>query len=159
MNMTNRTVVLAQLIAALYLVGCASAKTLVSSPVVTLSSVEMTGLSFNSQKFLLGFDVSNPNAFPLPVQSVRYHLRLGEHRFASGETRGEFSVPANGDGSFAISVDLDILKQTSQITSLLRTGISETVEYEIEGTLVIDIPYAPPIDFSNSGSVSIANNL
>lgn len=159
MNTTKQIPVLIQLFAALYLCGCASTQTLVSAPDVTLTSVEMTGLSFSSQKFRLGFDVSNPNPFPLPVQSVRYYLRLGEHRFASGETHGEFSIPANGDGTFVIGVDLNILQQTSQIASLLRTGMSETVEYKLEGSLVIDIPFTTPINFSKSGLVSVANDL
>lgn len=159
MNTVKRNVGLIQLIAVLYLGGCASTDTFVRTPEVTLSSVTMTGLSFNSQKFLLSFDVSNPNSFPLPVKSVRYHLRLGEHRFASGETQGEFSIPAHGEDSFAISVDLDILQQTSQITSLLRTGMNESVDYELEGSLVIGIPFTPPINFSKSGFVSVANDL
>jgi len=159
MKSSNRTMILAHWAVVALLAGCASTNSLVSAPVVTLSSVEMTGLSLTSQKFLLGFDVNNPNAFSLPVESVRYHLRLGEHRFASGETKGAFSVPAGGDGSFAISVDLDILQQTSQITSLLRTGVSETIEYELEGSLVIDIPFTPPINFTNSGIVAVANDL
>lgn len=159
MKSSKRIMKMTQWVVVALLAGCASTNSLVSTPIVTLSSVEMIGLSFTSQKFLLGFDVNNPNAFSLPVESVRYHLRLGEHRFASGETRGEFSVPAGGDGSFAISVDLDILQQTSQITSLLRTGMSEAIEYELEGSLVIDIPFTPPINFSNSGIVSVANDL
>lgn len=159
MKVSKRIVVMTRWALVAVLAGCASTSSLVSTPVVTLSSVEMTGLSFSSQKFLLGFDVNNPNAFSLPVESVRYHLRLGEHRFASGETQRAFSVPAGGDGSFAISVDLDILQQTSQITSLLRTGMNETIEYELEGSLVIDIPFTPPIGFSNSGNVAVANDL
>jgi LEA14-like dessication related protein len=144
----------------LVLAGCAATpKTLVTPPQVTLSDVEMQSVSFSSQSFLLRFDVSNPNPFALPVKSVRYHVRLGEHRFASGESRGNFSVPANGDGSFAIKVDLNILQQTTQVTSLLRTGMNETVDYELQGSLVVDVPYAKPLAFSNSGIISMSGGF
>lgn len=159
MNKIRFSSVLIPLFAVLFLNGCTSTKTFVDTPSVTLSSVEMTSLSFNSQTFLLGFDVYNPNDFALPVQSIRYHLRLGDQRFASGETRGNFAVPANSDSQFAVSVDLDILQQASQITSLLRTGVTENIEYKLEGSLVIDIPFAPAVNFSNTGQVSVANDL
>ena len=68
---------------------------------------------------------ANPNPFPLPVKSIRYSVQLGERRFASGETQGTFNVPASGEGSFAISVDMDMLQQTSQLSSLLRGGIRQ----------------------------------
>lgn len=158
MNRDRRSIAVFQFLL-LGLAGCASTEALVSAPQVTLSSVEMKSLSLRSQTFLLRFDVSNPNSFPLPVKSVRYHVRLGEHRFASGESKGNFAIPAASDGSFAISVDLNILQQTSQVTSLLRTGMSETVDYELQGSLVVDVPFAKPLAFTNSGVISISGGL
>jgi LEA14-like dessication related protein len=149
-----RVIVVLQL-SLLFVAGCASTATNVSSPKVVLSSVEMQSLSFSGQTFLLRFDVSNPNPFPLPVRSVRYHVRLGEHRFASGETQANFSVPAGGADAFAISVDLNIMQQTSRVTSLLRTGMSENVQYELQGSLLIDVPNTRPLAFSSSGVIPI----
>ena len=139
--------------------GCASTATHVSSPQVDLSSVEMQSLSFASQTFLLRFDVSNPNPFPLPVRSVRYHVRLGEHRFASGETAASFSIPAGGDDKFAISVELDIMRQTSRVTSLLRTGMNDNLAYELQGSLVVDLPGARPLPFANSGIIPVNSDF
>ena len=139
--------------------ACAGTETLVRSPVVDLNSVQMSSLSFSGQTFVLGFDISNPNPFPLPVKSIRYNVQLGEQRLASGETQGAFNVPASGNGQFAISVDLDMLQQTSQLSSLLRSGLQKSIEYELHGSLHVDIPFTQPIPFSNSGVIQVANGL
>ena len=95
--------------------GCASTGELIDTPNVTLRNVEVTDLDFSGQTFLLGFDVTNPNAFPLPIKSVSYGVELDGYRFASGATNGNFTVPASGDASFAISVKLDLLSFLSSV--------------------------------------------
>ena len=52
--------------ACLVLSACAGTEAIVTTPKVDLVSVELEKASLNRQTFLLGFDVSNPNAFPLP---------------------------------------------------------------------------------------------
>jgi hypothetical protein len=86
------------------LTSCASTGSLVESPHVTLRDVKVTELDFDGQTFLLDFDVTNPNPFPLPVSAISYGVELDGHRFASGETQGDFSFPASSDGGFSISV-------------------------------------------------------
>ena len=52
--------------------GCASMpESVVSQPKVKLRDVEVVGLGFNAQTFLLTFDVSNPNPFSLPVNRIK----------------------------------------------------------------------------------------
>ena len=135
--------------------GCAGMDSVISSPSVRLTSVEVTDVDFHRQTFLLGFDVSNPNPFPLPIQSVRYRIRLGEQRFASGETRGNFTVPSDGNGEFMISVELDLLRTTSQLSSLIGTGIHRNMDYELSGSFAVDIPFAKPLAFSSSGRIEL----
>ena len=69
---------------------------LIKQPEVKLHEVEVQGLGFNAQTFLLTFDINNPNPFPLPVNHVSYGLKLDGQQFASGQTPGEVSVPASG---------------------------------------------------------------
>ncbi len=135
--------------------GCAATGLVISSPEVRLTSIEMTSADFDRQTFLLGFDVSNPNPFPLPIRSVRYRVRLGEQRFASGETQGSFTVPSDGSGQFAISVELDLLRTTSNISSLIRTGMSRDFDYELSGSFAVDIPFAKPLNFKSGGNIEM----
>ena len=156
--MTNvyRTLTLSFALLALALSGCATTmEDIVKSPSVELRSVEVLGLGFNAQTFLLSFNVKNPNPFALPVSSVSYSLKLDGQRFASGQTPGEFSVPASGSGEFAISVDLNLLHSAPQLLSIVRQGVRKDVAYELDGRFAVDIPLAPAVSFRNSGSIRL----
>ena len=141
---------------ALCLSSCASMpENLVSAPQVYLRDVQVVGLDFNRQTFLLSFDVANPNAFPLPVRSVGYGVKLDGQYFARGETTSEFKVPAGGDTSFAISVDLDLLKTAPQLLSIVRDGTRDDIRYDLEGNFGVDLPFAPTLKFSDSGVIRV----
>ena len=156
MNYTRRLTI-AGLIVGLYGVGgCASLpENLISKPEVELRNVQVIGLGFKGQTFLLSFDISNPNPFPLPVRHVSYGLKLDGLRFASGETPSEISVPARGKTEFAISVELDLLTTAPRLLSIVRDGVSREIPYELEGELGIDIPLTPPVSFGTDGSIRI----
>jgi len=138
-----------------YLTACASSGNLLDPPTVSLTSVELAEFDLKRQTFHLGFDVDNPNPFPLPVKSVEYRLIFDDKKFAGGSTSGSFTVPASGRDAFVISVEVDTLNTASQLTSLLRSGLPDEVNYELYGSLTVDIPFARPIPFSSSGSIEL----
>lgn len=139
--------------------GCAtSLENVVRSPRVELTNVEVMGLGFKNQAFMLSFDVSNPNPFPLPVKDVSYGIRLDGQRFASGTTPSGFSVPAEGDARFAISVELDLLQTAPRLLSIVRRGDRTHISYELEGALAVDIPLTPPIAYKTRGSIRIGGS-
>ena len=151
--------IIARVVIAL-LIGCVSAcasmpESLVKTPSVRLSNVQAVGLGFNSQTFLLSFDVANPNPFPLPVNNVGYGVSLDGQRFASGETISNFTIPADGDAHFAISVDLNLLRTAPQLLSIVRGGTGQDVNYELEGRFGVDIPMAPTIKYRDSGKIRL----
>lgn len=135
--------------------GCAAVATNISQPSVRLSNVDVGSVDFSKQTFILGFDVSNPNPFPLPIKSVSYGVKLDDQRFASGETIASFTVPANSDSTFAISVDLDLLRTAPQLLYTVRDGVTDGLSYELSGKLGIDIPFVEPISFETSGEISV----
>lgn len=143
------------LVAAVSLSACAGTGTIIDSPKVELIGVELTAANFRRQTFLLRFDVSNPNPFPLPVKAVEYQVDFDDEKFAGGETQGSFTVPARGGDSFAISVDLDILSSAKHLNTLLSGGLRENVSYELQGSLAVDIPFVKPVPFSNSGVINM----
>jgi LEA14-like dessication related protein len=136
--------------------GCATLpESLVERPELKLRDVQLVGLGFNAQTFLLSFDISNPNAFPLPVNHIRYAVKLDGQRFASGATSSEVEVPANGATEFAISVDLDLLSTAPGLLSIVREGARRDVPYELEGELGIDIPLAPAVRYGTRGHIRL----
>lgn len=143
------------LLASCLLSACANTGALINSPSVALTSVKLANVSLTQQTFHLGFDVDNPNPFPLPVRAVEYIVRFDDEKFAGGATEGNFTVPSRGRDNFTISVDLDFLTTASQLSALLRRGMPDTVKYELEGSLTVDIPFARPLPFSSSGVIDV----
>lgn len=141
--------------AAFMLSGCASLESMVSAPEVSLSNVQVESLEIAEQKFLLSFDVRNPNPFPLPIRAISYAVELDGRRFASGEAASSFTVPASSDGEFAISVDLNLLKTAPDLLLIVRDGVRRDIPYALEGTLAIDLPYASPLVFENGGLIRL----
>ncbi len=133
--------------------ACASTGELISAPGVSLRNVQMTDVELSRQTFLLSFDVTNPNPFPLPISTVSYGVELDSQRFASGRTQGDFTVPASGDGQFAISVELNLLKTAPQLLYMVRDGEKRDIAYELKGELGVDIPLVKPVNFASSGAI------
>ncbi len=136
--------------------GCATLpENLIERPAVKLRDVQVMGLGFKNQTFLLSFDIHNPNPYPLPVSHVRYGIVLDGQRFASGHTASDISVPAGGDTEFAISVELDLLTTAPRLLSIVREGVRGEIPYELEGELGIDIPLTPPVSYRTEGAIRL----
>ncbi len=135
------------------LTACASTGDLVSAPGVSLRNVEITDIEFSGQTFLLGFDVTNPNPFPLPISTVSYGIELNGYRFAAGSTAGGFTVPATGDAEFAISVELDLMKTAPQLLFIIRDSVKHDIPYTLKGQFGLDIPLTEPVRFEASGAI------
>jgi LEA14-like dessication related protein len=135
--------------------ACASLESIVSAPNVSLRNVHVQEVGFDKQTFLLAFDVTNPNPFPLPIKSVSYGVRLDGHHFAGGEATSAFTVPAGSDGEFAISVDLNLLKTAPELLFIVRDAARRDIPYSLEGTLGIDIPYTKPVSFQSDGAIRL----
>lgn len=140
---------------ACFATGCASTGITVEKPGVSLSNVEVAEIDTDRQTFVLEFDVINPNPFPLPIRSVSYGVELDGLRFASGQTGGAFTVPANGDGRFQITVDVDLIRTAPQLMFIVRDGMYREIPYALEGRFAIDVPFANPVSFRNEGSIRL----
>ena len=111
-TITLHVVILLSVLLALVTVmsTCASVpENLISAPRVEIKNVQVMGLRFQSQAFLLSFDVENLNPFPLPIRSVDCGINLDGQRFANSETVSDVKLPADGEVRFSISVELNLL--------------------------------------------------
>jgi len=122
---------------------------------VSLRNVHVEDIGFDSQTFILSFDVRNPNPFPLPVKSINYGVKLDGHRFASGEAACSFTIAAGGDGKFSISVDVNLLQTAPELLFIVRDATRREIPYSLEGRLGIDIPYTKPVKFHSSGLIGL----
>ena len=140
---------------ACFATGCATTGVTIEKPGISLRNVEVTAVDLDSQTFVLDFDVVNPNPFPLPIRSVSFGVELEGLSLASGETRSAFTVPAGGDGHFAITVDVDLMRTAPQLMFIVRDGIRREIPYTLEGSLAIDVPFVEPVAFRNRGSIRL----
>ena len=156
MKCSKRTAVTGLLLVLGMLSACATLpESVISKPRVELRDVQVMGLGFKSQTFLLSFDIYNPNPFPLPVNHVSYGVRLDGHRFASGNTPCDLSIPASGDTEVAISVDLDLLNTAPKLLSIIRDGTRGEIPYQLEGQLGLDLPVAASVEFGKRGTIRL----
>ena len=156
MNYGKRKVTATIMLALTLLGACTSMpENAISKPTVKLRDVQVMGLGFNNQTFLLSFDITNPNPFPLPVNQVSYGVRMDGQRFATGRIESDISVPARGQSQFAISVELDLLSRAPQLLSVVRDGTRREVSYQLDGQLGIDIPMTPPVTYRTKGSIRL----
>lgn len=140
---------------ACFAAGCASTGITVEKPSVSLRTVEVADIDLGGQTFVLDFNVVNPNPFPLPIRTISYGVELDGFRFASGETQGAFTVPANGDSHFEITVDVDLMRTAPQLMFIVRDGVYRDIPYSLEGRFGIDVPFANPVSFRNEGSLRL----
>jgi LEA14-like dessication related protein len=156
MNYTRRLTTTVLIMSLAGLGGCATiSENAISRPVVELRDVEVVGLGFKAQTFLLSFDISNPNPFPLPVSHIKYGLKLDGQQFATGETPCSISIPAGGDSEFAISVELDLLSTAPRLLTTVRNSVRREIPYELKGELGLDIPLTPTVTYRTDGSISL----
>ena len=93
----------------------------------------------------------------LPISSISYGVELDGQRFASGETPCSILVPAGGDGSFEISVDLNLLQTAPQLLFVVRDAARRDIPYKLEGRMAFDIPLSPSVQFADTGSIQLSS--
>ncbi len=136
--------------------GCATSRFDAEPPTVRLDSVRLLEADWSGQSFVLVFAAENPNGFPLPVRSVDYAVQLAGQRFASGSATEGFTLPARGAGQFSIEVHTDLLGSASTLSALIFREGRREIDYELAGELGLDIPFARPLRFRETGRVDLA---
>lgn len=108
-----------------------------------------------TQRFDLEFAVANPNAVALPVRQVDYGVTLGGLSLASGSTAAPFRVPANGTGSFSVSVETSLVTALQTLGTRILRGGERELDYSVDGSVAIDLPLVRAMPFSSTGKVSL----
>ncbi|MEM7430601.1 MAG: LEA type 2 family protein [Pseudomonadota bacterium] len=142
-------------VSSVLLQSCASLEGLIQTPSVSLNSIKVTDLDFSGQTFSLGFDVSNPNPFSLPITSINYSVSLDGEHFAGGKTDADLTVPAQGDTEFAISVELDLIRTAPKLLYLIRESRDRGISYRVKGDLGVDVPVVDSVPFDANGIVQV----
>jgi LEA14-like dessication related protein len=134
---------------ALYLLAACAPK--FERPVLSVSSVQLTGGNFFQQNFLVKFEVQNPNKRALPVQGLKAELDVGGQRIASGLSNQAFVVPPMGESEF----DMTITANMAAALLSLANQRGDSIDYELSGSANLDLPFLREVPFHQSGSFSL----
>jgi LEA14-like dessication related protein len=120
-------------------------------PDLTVKSIEMQSGNFLQQKFLVRFEVQNPNQRPLPVQGLHVELTVAGQRIASGVSNRSFVVPPLGESEFDMTITANMALALLQ----LANQHGDSVDYEVTGVASLDLPFMHDLPFHQSGSLSL----
>jgi LEA14-like dessication related protein len=122
-------------------------------PRLSLVSVAMTSADIFNQQFVVKVNVENPNDRALPITGIDYKLFLEGDSFAEGLTEKPFTVPAQGDIDFDLTVRTNFVSGAARLLS--RLNGREQVNYVVEGKVLTDISMLKKIPFQETGTVNI----
>lgn len=145
-------------LASIALSGCATLAQSVETPDITIAGMRLLEAGLSKQSYELTLNVRNPNPIPLPVRGLAYRIQLAGESFAAGETLSAFTVPANGETDFGISITTDLVRSLSSLQRMLQQR-EESVAYEMGGELQVNLPFVKAIPFSTTGEVDLAGKL
>jgi LEA14-like dessication related protein len=139
------------------LTACSALGPKLETPRLTIIKVAMTSGDIFNQNFLVHLNVQNPNDRELPIKGIEYKLFLQGDSFAEGTSGKPFTIPANGETEFDMTVRTNFVSSAGRL--LTRLGGKKTVEYVFEGKVMLASGMVRNIPFQESGSVDLATKL
>ncbi len=134
--------------------GCSTLMASVEPPQLALSNVQMLQSSLLEQRYRLTLRVNNPNPVALPISGMSYAVKFAGVDFASGVTPNAFRIPARGEHLVDIDVSTNLLRTAQQLVTVLR-GDPDAIDYELSGSVDVDLPLVGAVPFSKSGTVAL----
>jgi LEA14-like dessication related protein len=137
----------------LSLASCASIPTSPPiAPTVALKSVKPLKLSLTRQELAFQLEVSNPNPYDLPIQTLSFIARLENQEVAQGISQERVILPANGKTVMEIIVSAKIQRILGQILSLNSKNTND-MKYDVKGFIKL-ANWPLKIPFNADGKVS-----
>ena len=113
----------------------------------------MTSADIFNQQFVVKLNVENPNDRELPITGIDYKLFLEGDSFAEGVSKKPFTVPAQGDTDFDMTVRTNFVSGAGRLLS--RLNGRDQVNYVVEGKVLTDISMLKKIPFQETGTVNL----
>jgi len=160
--MKQRFIKLIKLITPLSLIlfglsGCAELLQLLSKmdvkePQVNISSVKMTGLSFDHVDLLFDISINNPNNVGIKLAGFDYDLLLNDNSFLKGEQSDGLEIKASGQETVKLPITLNYMNMYNMFSTLKD---QDSITYQLKTGLLFNMPVLGDIrlPISKSGHV------
>jgi LEA14-like dessication related protein len=134
--------------------GCSLFLPKLTTPHLSLESLEWSGGDLVQQHFRARVRVQNPNDRALPVKGLSYTLYVFGDEFAQGESAASFTVPALGEAEFEMNVT------TNAAGAMLRLLThpdqrSKPIDYRLVGRVELSSGVLRSVPFEQQGSFSL----
>jgi len=86
---------------------CQTLSSVVKEPVVSISSVDITGLNFTGAQLLCKVQVENPNAFEIPFPETGWELFINNNSFVTGVIKNDQRIRARQKVLVDVPVNLE----------------------------------------------------
>ena len=125
----TRTIALSPL--CLLAVGCSALN--VQRPTAAVTGMAVQNVTAAGFTMNFAVDLTNPNAFPLPLTTADYKVALGGVGVADGKATPDGSLPANGSASVSVPVTLTYDSLLAAEQAIVKSG--GNVPYTLDGGL------------------------
>ncbi|MFZ1388514.1 MAG: LEA type 2 family protein [Thiolinea sp.] len=129
--------------------GCSAVPNVVAPPSISVQDVSLQSLSLTQGTGLVSLNVTNPNAFPIPLEGVQYNLRLNGTQVASGDQRQSMYLQPNQPTAVQIPVQLQ-LATLMQLAPVLWQN--RAVQYQLDGA--VRLPFIS-VPFQRQGGIGV----
>lgn len=117
-------------------------------PYLEVIDVQLLRGDLLRQELRVRMNVHNPNDRQLAVRSIQYEVQLAGENFAHGESARNFTVPANGDTQFDVSVTANA---AAAVLRLLGGGRRDAIDYRINGKVTLASGLVRNVPFDEKG--------
>ncbi|WP_020560120.1 LEA type 2 family protein [Thiofilum flexile] len=133
----------------LVLQGCASVPGVLEQPKISVQDASLQSVSLTQGNAVIAIQITNPNAFPLPIRGVGYGLNLNQVRVAQGQQQLAQSIAPHS----TIPLNIPIQLQFVEIARLIPRLISERkVQYDLVGEVQLPLISIP---FQKQGGIGV----
>ncbi len=135
---------------AIVLTACSSGvPDVIEQPKISIQNIAVQNISLTQGTALVTINVSNPNAFPIPLQGIEYGLRLNGHPVASGDQTQTVSLGARQEVPVTIPIKLDFVQLLQLAPEAMR---ARNLHYDLTGA--VKLPFVK-VPFQRQGGVGV----
>jgi LEA14-like dessication related protein len=113
-------------------------------PEVRLAGVGLGQPGLFEQELILSLRLENPNDYDIAVEQLSFDLEVNGEHFTDGRTTQNFTLPALGEATVPVSVDVptkDFLERAMRLGSEGRFDYRLTGEAELDHVLAQTVPF------------------
>lgn len=135
--------------------ACSSLPRQLAPPRAEVVELRLVQASFDGQRFAVRLDLFNPNPVPIPVRFVEFDIRLAGEGLLDGRSAAPFTLPAGGSEVVEVEIFSNLVSSATRLLAVVQ-GPANTLEYEVQGQLTLDVRLREPLGFYHRGQVPLS---